>query len=143
MDARNTGALIAARRKALGLTQKQLAERLLISDKAVSKWEVGASYPEVTLLPALAAILGITVDELLAGEVRGEAQAASGTENAPAAAPDPSDALRQYGGTKKAFRSSAGWKRKAFCFCSNVLGGVLYSVKSFSPLNTAMASSTE
>lgn len=71
MDARNTGALIAARRKALGLTQKQLAERLLISDKAVSKWEVGASYPEVTLLPALAAILGITVDELLAGEVRG------------------------------------------------------------------------
>lgn len=43
MDARNTGALIAARRKALGLTQKQLAERLLISDKAVSKWEVGVS----------------------------------------------------------------------------------------------------
>lgn len=72
MDARNTGALIAARRKALGLTQKQLAERLLVSDKAVSKWEVGASYPEVTLLPALAQILGITVDELLAGEARGE-----------------------------------------------------------------------
>ena len=46
-------------------------------------------------------------------------------------------------GTKKAFRSSAGWKRKAFCLCSDVLGGVLYSVKSFSPLNTAMASSTE
>ncbi len=43
MDARNTGALIAARRKALGLTQKQLAERLLVSDKAVSKWEVGVS----------------------------------------------------------------------------------------------------
>lgn len=72
MDARNTGALIAARRKALGLTQKQLAERLLVSDKAVSKWEVGASYPEVTLLPPLAQILGLTVDELLAGEVRGE-----------------------------------------------------------------------
>lgn len=72
MDARNTGALIAQRRKALGLTQKQLAERLLISDKAVSKWEVGASYPEVTLLPALAQILGLTVDELLAGAARGE-----------------------------------------------------------------------
>lgn len=71
MDARNTGALIAARRKALGLTQKQLAERLLVSDKAVSKWEVGAGYPEVTLLPALAQVLGITVDELLAGEVHG------------------------------------------------------------------------
>lgn len=72
MDARNTGALIAARRKALGMTQKQLAERLLISDKAVSKWEVGASYPEVTLLPPLAQLLGITVDELLAGEVQEE-----------------------------------------------------------------------
>lgn len=72
MDARNTGALIAQRRKALGLTQKQLAERLLVSDKAVSKWEVGASYPEVTLLPALAQILGLTVDELLAGAARGE-----------------------------------------------------------------------
>lgn len=72
MDARNTGALIAARRKALGMTQKQLAERLLVSDKAVSKWENGASYPEVTLLPPLAQLLGITVDELLAGEVHGE-----------------------------------------------------------------------
>lgn len=72
MDARNTGALIAGRRKALGLTQKQLAERLLVSDKAVSKWENGASYPEVTLLPPLAQILGLTVDELLAGVVRGE-----------------------------------------------------------------------
>lgn len=72
MDARNTGVLIAGRRKALGLTQKQLAERLLVSDKAVSKWENGASYPEVTLLPPLAQILGLTVDELLAGVVRGE-----------------------------------------------------------------------
>lgn len=72
MDARNTGALIAARRKELVLTQKQLAERLLVSDKAVSKWENGASYPEVTLLPPLAQLLGITVDELLAGEVHGE-----------------------------------------------------------------------
>ena len=43
MDARNTGALIAARRKALGLTQKQLAQPLLVSVKAVSKWDVGGS----------------------------------------------------------------------------------------------------
>lgn len=82
MDARNTGALIAARRKALGLTQKQLAERLLVSDKAVSKWENGASYPEVTLLPPLAQLLGITVDELLAGEVHGDEQAAGSAEAA-------------------------------------------------------------
>ena len=73
MDARKTGALITARRKALGLTQKELAERLTVSDKAVSKWETGAGYPEVTMLPLLAATLGITVDELLAGETRAEA----------------------------------------------------------------------
>lgn len=84
MDARNTGALIAQRRKALGMTQKQLAERLLISDKAVNKWENGASYPEVTLLPPLAQILGITVDELLAGAVRedGQSQEAEQTDAA-------------------------------------------------------------
>nr|WP_297284169.1 helix-turn-helix transcriptional regulator [uncultured Agathobaculum sp.] len=94
MDARNTGALIAQRRKALGMTQKQLAERLLISDKAVSKWENGASYPEVTLLPPLAQILGITVDELLAGAVREDGQSqeaeqtdAADTPNEQAAAP--------------------------------------------------------
>lgn len=80
MDARNTGALIAQRRKALGLTQKQLAERLLVSDKAVSKWENGASYPEVTLLPPLAQILGLTVDELLAGAVREGNQANDAAE---------------------------------------------------------------
>lgn len=94
MDARNTGALIAQRRKALGLTQKQLAERLLVSDKAVSKWEVGASYPEVTLLPPLAQVLGLTVDELLAGEAQQPEQAAD--EAAADAAPQ--DAPLEDGG---------------------------------------------
>ena len=44
MDAKKTGALIAARRRALGLTQKQLAETLHVRDKAVSKWETGVSH---------------------------------------------------------------------------------------------------
>lgn len=44
MDAKKTGALLAARRKALGLTQKELAGRLMVSDKAVSKWETGVSH---------------------------------------------------------------------------------------------------
>lgn len=96
MDAKKTGALIAERRKALGLTQKELAGRLIVSDKAVSKWETGAGYPEVTLLPLLAETLGITVDELLAGELRA---------NAPApeqAAPQPSDVQRAYAAEKLA-----------------------------------------
>ena len=43
MEAKETGALIAARRKALGLSQAELAERLHVTDKAVSKWENGGS----------------------------------------------------------------------------------------------------
>ena len=50
------------------MTQKELASLLGVSDKAVSKWERGESYPEVTLFPALSAILGVTADELMAGE---------------------------------------------------------------------------
>ena len=64
---RRMGGLIAARRRALGLTQKQLAARLLVSDKAVSKWELGGGYPDPALLAPLAAALDLTVDELLAG----------------------------------------------------------------------------
>ena len=44
MDARKTGALITARRKALGLTQRERADRLHVTDKAVSKWETGVSH---------------------------------------------------------------------------------------------------
>ena len=65
MDARNTGALIAARRKALGMTQKQLAERLLVSDKAVSKWETGTADPSTSNLLALAKLFGVPAEELL------------------------------------------------------------------------------
>ena len=68
---RRMGALIAARRRALGLTQKQLAARLLVSDKAVSKWELGGGYPDPALLAPLAAALDLTVDELLAGRQAG------------------------------------------------------------------------
>lgn len=91
MDAKQTGALIAQRRKALGLTQKQLAERLLISDKAVSKWENGASYPEITLLPPLAELLGLTVDELLAGEAKEEGAPPGETDAPPGTADIPPD----------------------------------------------------
>lgn len=97
MDAKKTGALIAERRKALGLTQKELAGRLIVSDKAVSKWETGAGYPEVTMLPLLAETLGITVDELLAGEVRADAPEPE------QAAPQPSDIQRAYAAEKLAY----------------------------------------
>ena len=61
-------ALLAERRKAMNLTQKQLAEKLYVSDKAVSKWETGVSIPDTALLIPLAKMLGVTVTELLTGE---------------------------------------------------------------------------
>lgn len=68
MDNKKTGALIAARRQELGLTQKQLAERLNVSDRAVSKWERGAGFPDVSLLEPLADALELSVLELIHGE---------------------------------------------------------------------------
>ena len=62
------GKYIALKRKRLGLTQKQLAEKLNITDKAVSKWETGAGFPDTSLLKPLASVLEITVMELLEGE---------------------------------------------------------------------------
>lgn len=68
MDKTKFAALVAARRKAKGLTQKQLADRLHVSDKAVSKWERALSLPDIELLEPLAAALDVTVTELLRGE---------------------------------------------------------------------------
>lgn len=60
-----TGSFISAKRRALGLTQQNIADKLNVSFQAVSKWENGAAYPDVELLPRLAALLGTTVDALL------------------------------------------------------------------------------
>lgn len=59
------GAFVAELRKEKGLTQKELAEKINISDKAVSKWETGNSIPDISLLVPLAEILGVSVTELL------------------------------------------------------------------------------
>ena len=62
------GKKIQIKRKAMGLTQEQLAEALGVSIAAVSKWETGAAYPDITLLPPLARLLDSTVDDLLGFE---------------------------------------------------------------------------
>ncbi|QJU05475.1 helix-turn-helix transcriptional regulator [Candidatus Saccharibacteria bacterium oral taxon 488] len=62
------GNVIAQRRKQRNLTQQALAERLGVSDKAVSKWERHLSFPDITLLPQLASELGVSVDTLLDGK---------------------------------------------------------------------------
>jgi transcriptional regulator with XRE-family HTH domain len=66
------GKKISDYRKALGLTQDQLAEKMNVSPQAVSKWENDISCPDISLLPKLAALFGITVDELLSVETKKE-----------------------------------------------------------------------
>ncbi len=68
MDQIKTGKFISSMRKEQGLTQKDLAEKLFISDKTVSKWETGRGLPEVSLMLPLCEILNINVNELLTGE---------------------------------------------------------------------------
>ena len=68
MTRQRIGAFIAGRRKSRNITQSELAEKMGVSDKAVSKWERNLSYPDITLTPKLAKELGVTVDELLNGE---------------------------------------------------------------------------
>jgi len=65
IDKAKFGAFVAQLRKEKGLMQKELAEMLYVSDKAVSKWERGLSIPDVAILVPLAEILGVTVTELL------------------------------------------------------------------------------
>ena len=63
-----TGALIKRLREKRKMTQHQLAGKIAVSDKAVSKWETGRGYPDISLIEPLAAALGVSVIELLSGE---------------------------------------------------------------------------
>ena len=68
MDNVKIGNFISELRKEKNMTQKQLAEKLNVTDKAVSKWERGSGYPDITIIPELAKLLGVTASELLQGE---------------------------------------------------------------------------
>ncbi len=67
MDVKATGALICEARRARGLTQAELAEEVGVTDKAVSKWERGLSFPDIALLEPLSETLGISIAELVDG----------------------------------------------------------------------------
>jgi len=69
MDQVKIGRFIADRRKRANLTQMQLAEKLNITDRAISKWENGKSLPDSSIMLELCDVLGITVNDLLSGEV--------------------------------------------------------------------------
>ncbi len=68
MDCRRTGKRIAEKRKEKGLNQIQLAQLLNVSNRTVSKWENGDGFPDISMLPQISDVLGITIDELLTGQ---------------------------------------------------------------------------
>ena len=68
MEKKTMGSFMAALRKANGLTQQQVADKLNVSNKTVSKWECNEGYPEISMLPVIAELYSVSVDELLRGE---------------------------------------------------------------------------
>lgn len=72
LDSIKIGGFIATKRRELGLTQQQLADRLCVSFQAISKWENGTAYPNVEILYDLGTVLGVTVDEILSGNEKVE-----------------------------------------------------------------------
>ncbi len=73
MTKENLGKFISENRKALGITQEELAQKLFVTNKAVSKWEKGLSFPDIALFEPLAEALGVTVAELIACEKEAKA----------------------------------------------------------------------
>ena len=83
------GAYICRRRKELGLTQREFADRLFVTESAVSKWERGMSYPDITLIRDICAILQVSEHELLTAseDVEARTAACAGFSTSSTAAP--------------------------------------------------------
>ena len=105
MEKNTTGRFLSALRRAKGLTQRELGDMLYVSDKTVSRWENDECAPDLNLLPAIADIFGISVDELLRGERNTALQSA-------AEAPAPARSGRQL----QAILKSRYRKFKSFSF---------------------------
>ena len=118
MDRTKTGALIAAARKEQNMTQKELAAALHVSDRAVSKWERGAGFPDISLLEPLADALGLGVLDLLRGE-RGKA-------------PEPEPTIRQalaFLARQAKERTRRRWRQVLGGTCALLMAGfVLFAI---------------
>lgn len=89
MEAKTIGSFISALRRAAGMTQKDFAERLNVSDKTVSRWEREESAPDLTVIPVIAEIFGVTCDELLRGERKNPNGHASAADDEEETSPKP------------------------------------------------------
>lgn len=82
MEAKTIGKFITALRKANGMTQKDLAEKLNVSDKTISRWERDEGAPDLSMIPVIAEIFDVTCDELLRGERKSPVEREATTEAA-------------------------------------------------------------
>lgn len=105
MEKKTIGKFIAVLRKANGMTQKDLADRLFVSDKTVSRWERDECDPDLSLIPAIAEIFSITTDELLRGE-------RSNPDTSEQHSGD--DAIRQKKKSEKQFKAMLFGKKRRF-----------------------------
>ena len=126
IDKKKFGAFVATLRKERGYTQRELAERLFLSDKAVSKWETGASIPDTSMLVPLAELLEVSVTELLLCQ-RVREEEPMDTEQVE----DVVKAAVRYGERQpvRAYREKGRWN--LFFLLSVLIGGIgtLYCVR--------------
>lgn len=133
MEKKTMGAFLAALRKANGMTQKDLADKLNVSDKTVSRWECDDGAPDLSLIPVIAEIFNITCDELLRGERKSPEERADAADVTPKGEKQRQRLLKS---TLFRFRtqtlvamgiSVAGWIAALICnlaFLRAILGGL-------------------
>lgn len=96
MEKKTMGAFISALRRAKGMTQRELGEQLFVSDKTVSRWERDECTPDLSLIPLIADLFGITADELLRGERKSSAAADTVEKNEESAAREAQKSDRRF-----------------------------------------------
>ena len=137
LDRKKFGAFVSELRKEKGYTQKDLAQKLLISDKAISKWETGVSFPDTALLIPLAEVFGVTVTELLLCERMEKEETMNGeqVENIVKTAIAYSEDR-----TVRAYQVKTKWPIIYLCSLAVGIMGTLYNVAHAFPCETLITS---
>ncbi len=120
MDKITVGKFIAEQRKQLSLTQKQFAEQLGVTDKAVSRWETGKGYPDIETIEEIAELFGVTINDVLSGKI------IKPEEKEKAAEQNIIDALKEILQTKKKWLIRTIITALIFCFIITIIIPTLY-----------------
>ncbi len=115
MEKKTIGKFISVLRKANGMTQKELGEKLFVSDKTVSRWECDECTPELSLIPSIAEIFSVTTDELLRGERNNPYREAPVSED---------DLSRQKAKSDKQFNLMLARKTRKYKKCTLISFGI-------------------